>query len=79
MLNLNSGNFPITKQKIKEVTKIVLDLRKNIDITENQLEEKVNNAESKLPCIEHAAEEIYDCQIDPGYVKQKLIDQEQIT
>ena len=45
--NLISGNFSITKQQIEEVKKEVLDLRKSIEFTENQLEEKVNDAESK--------------------------------
>ena len=38
--NLISGNFSITKQQIEEVKKEVLDLRKCIEFTENQLEEK---------------------------------------
>ena len=33
--NLISGNFSITKQKIEEVKKEVLDLRKSIQFTEN--------------------------------------------
>ena len=74
--NLISGSFSITKQQIEEVEKEVLDLRKSIEFTENQLEEKVNNAESKKADIEHRIEEIYDYQIDPEYVEQKLIDLE---
>ena len=42
--NLISGNFSITKQQIEEVKKEVLDLRKSIEFTKNQLEEKLNNA-----------------------------------
>ena len=38
--DLISGNFPITKQQIEEVKKEVLDLRKSIESTENQLEKK---------------------------------------
>ena len=74
--NLISENFSITKQQIEEVKKEVLDLRKNIEFTENQLEKKVNNAESKLAYIEHRIEEIYDYQIDLEYIEQKLIDLE---
>ena len=52
-------------------------MRKGIELgTENQLEEKVNNAENKRADIEHRTEEIYDYQIDPEYVEQKLIDLE---
>ena len=51
-------------------------MRKSIEFTENQLEEKVSNAESKLVDIKHRIEEIYDYQIDPEYVEQKLIDLE---
>ena len=51
-------------------------MRKSIEFTENQLEEKVNNAENKLADIEHRINEIYDYQIDPDYVERKLIDLE---
>ena len=51
-------------------------MRKSIELTENQLEEKVNNPEHKLADIEHQIEEIYDYQIDPEYVEQKVIDLE---
>ena len=51
-------------------------MRKSIEFTENQVEEKVNNAENKKADIEHRIEEIYDYQIDPEYVEQKLIDLE---
>ena len=51
-------------------------MRKSIEFTENQVEEKVNNAENKQADIEHRIEEIYDYQIDPEYVEQKLIDLE---
>ena len=62
--NLISGNFSITKQQIEEAKKEVLDLRKSIEFTENQLEEKASNAENKLADIEHRNEEIYDYQFD---------------
>ena len=74
--NLISENFSVTKQQIEEVKKEVLDLRKSIEFTENQLKEKVNNAENKLADIEHRIEEIYDYQIDPDYIEQKPIDLE---
>ena len=51
-------------------------MRKSIEFTENQLDEKVNNAENKLADIEHQIEEIYGNQIDPDYVEQQLIDLE---
>ena len=51
-------------------------MRKSIELTEKQLEEKVNNAKNKLADIEHLIEEICDCQIYPDYVEQKLIDLE---
>ena len=72
--NLISGNFSITKQQIEEIEKEELNLRKRIvEFAENQTEEKVNNVENKLADIEHRAEEIYDYQINPDYVEQKLI------
>ena len=72
--NLVSGNFSITKQQTEEVKKEQLDLRKSIEFTENQLEEKANNAKNKLVDIEQRIEEIYYYQIDLDHVKQKLID-----
>ena len=72
--NLVSWNFSITKQQTEEVKKEQLDLRKSIEFTENQLEEKVSNAKNKLVDIEQRIEEIYYYQIDLDHVKQKLID-----
>ena len=74
--NLISGNFSKIKQQIEEVKKEVLDLRKSIQFTENQVEKKVSNAENKLVDIKQRIEKIYDYQIDPDYVLQKLIDLE---
>ena len=74
--DLISGNFSIIKQQIEEVKKETLDLRKSIEFTENQVEEKVNNAENKLVDMEQWTEEIYDYHIDPDYAEQKLIDLE---
>ena len=72
--NLLSGIFSITKQQIEEVKKEVLHLRKSIEFTENQLQEKVKHAENKLVHIEQRIKRIYDYQIGPDYVEQKLID-----
>ena len=49
--NLIGGSFSIIKQQIEEVQKEVLDLRKTIGFTENQLEEKVCYAGNKLADI----------------------------
>ena len=54
--NLISGDFSTTKQQFKELKKEILDLRKSIEFTGNQLEEKVNNAENKLVDIKHRIE-----------------------
>ena len=52
-------------------------LKKEVfDFAENQMEEKVNNAENKLADIEHQIEEIYDYHIDPDYSEEKLTDLE---
>ena len=51
-------------------------MRKNIEFTENLMEEKVNNAANKLADIKHQIEEIYDNQIDPDYIEQKIMDLE---
>ena len=54
--NLISGDFLTTKQQFKELKREILDLRKSIEFTGNQLEEKVNNAENKLVDIKHRIE-----------------------
>ena len=49
-------------------------MRKSIEFRENELQEKVNNAENKLEQkIKHRIEEIYDSNIHLDYLKQNLI------
>ena len=49
-------------------------MRKSIEFRENELQEKVNNAENKLEQkIKHRIEEIYDSHIHLDYLKQNLI------
>ena len=49
-------------------------MRKRIELRENELQEKVNNAENKLEQkIKHRIEEIYDSNIHLDYLKQNLI------
>ena len=76
LLNLISDKFDITKNEIRNVRNESNDLKKSIEFTENVLEEKVGHVESKYNYIEDKMNEIYDYQIDPEYVKQKLIDLE---
>ena len=58
--NLISGNISIAKQQIEKVKNQALDLRKSIQFTKNQMEEKVNKINNKLADIQQGIEEIYD-------------------
>ena len=59
---------------MKKLRKSYCIWEKSIKLTENQLEEKMNNVENKLVDIKHQIEKIYDYQFDLDYAEEKLID-----
>ena len=76
LFNIISGNFEILKQQIAELKKEINELRQSIEHTENVLEDKVARVEKNLGHIENRVQEIYDYQLDPSFIEDKLIDLE---
>ena len=76
LLKLTGGNFEITVKEIKNIKCEVNELKKSIELTEEFLEEKVQNMQRKVSCIEDKVDEIYDYHIDPDEVAKKLTDLE---
>ena len=76
LLKLTGGNFEITMKEIKNIKCEVNELKKSIELTEEFLEEKVQNMQRKVSCIEDKVDEICDYHIDPDEVAKKLTDLE---
>ena len=77
------ANFRMTMEEIKKLQdeiknlgKEVCDLKSSLDFTENMLEEKVKKFEEQCENMETELQELYNNQIDPEYVYNKLIDLE---
>ena len=49
------------------------DLKKTLEFTQNKLEEKVDSVEKRMEKLDSDIQEIYEYQIDPRYVQDKLI------
>ena len=83
LFNIISGNFEISKQQIAELKKEINELRHSIEHTENVLEDKVARMEENLRHIENCLQEMYDYQLDPSFVEDKLLtsktDQDETT
>ena len=75
LLKLVSGNFEITRKEIKNIKCEINELKKNIEFTEEVLEEKVQKMR-RVSSLEEKVDEIYDYQIDPDEVEKKLTDLE---
>ena len=52
------------------------DLKKSIEFTDNVLEEKVQNIKEKAEHLDERIREIYEWQLDPEYVHNKLVELE---
>ena len=76
LFNIVSGNFEISEQQIPELKKEINELRHSIQHTENVLEDKVARVEENLGHIENRVQEMYDYQLDPSFIEDKLIDLE---
>ena len=63
-------------KEIKNIKCEVHELKKNIEFTEEVLEEKVQNMHRKVRSLKEKVDEIYDYQIDPDEVEKKLTDLE---
>ena len=76
LLNLISGNLEITMKEIKSIKTEMNDLKKSIEFTENVLEKKVQKCQEKAEHLDERIPEIYEWQLDPEYVHNKLVDLE---
>ena len=70
------GNFEIILKEIENIKSEVNELKKSIKFTEEVLKEKVQNMRRDVSSLEQNVEEIYDYEIDPGEVEEKLTDLE---
>ena len=63
-------------KEIENIKSEVNELKKSIKFTEEVLKEKVQNMRRDVSSLEQNVEEIYDYEIDPGEVEEKLTDLE---
>ena len=61
-------------QEIKSSKNEVNELKKSLEFTQNDLEERVNNLEGNMCKVKEDLKEIYEYQIDPDYVNDSLAD-----
>ena len=74
--NLISDNFKLTMQVIHGLKNEINDLKQNLEFTQNKLEEKVDSVEKRMGKKDSDIQEIYEYQIDPRYVQDKLTELE---
>ena len=63
-------------KEIKSIKTEMNDLKESIEFTENVLEEKVQKYQEKAENLDEWNREIYERQLDPAYVHNKLVDLE---
>ena len=71
-----SGNFEVTMQEIKKVNNEINELKTSIEHTDEVLQERMEKIEEKYDHINSKVNEIYEYQMDPRYVEEKLIELE---
>ena len=59
-------------QEIHHMINEIQDLRKSLEFTQNNLEDKVGNVAERMEKLEIDIQELYKYQIDPKYVQDKL-------
>ena len=80
---LINGSFQTTmaelkksQDDIKELKNEINNFKSSLQFTENELKEKIESLEKKYESICVKVDEVYDTQIDPQFVHNKLIDLE---
>ena len=61
-------------QEIKYLKNEVNELKKSMEFTQNDLEERVNNVEKNMCKVKEDLKEIYEHHIDPDHVNDSLRD-----
>ena len=74
ILNIISGNFEITMNEIKNLKQEISELKSSLDFTEDVLEKKVEKLEENMKDVDARIRDIYEYQVDPNYVLDKLAD-----
>ena len=72
-VTLISGNFEITMQEIKKVNNEINKLKTSIEHTDEVLQERMEKTVEKYDHINSKVNEIYEYQMDPQFVEEKLI------
>ena len=76
ILNIISGIFEITMNKIKNLKQEISELKSSLDFTEDVLEKKVEKLEENMKDVDARVRNIYEYQVDPNYVLDKLAELE---
>ena len=76
IVTLISGNFEITMQQIKKVNNEINELKTSIEHTDEVLQERMEKIKEKYDHINSKVNEIYEYQMDPQYLEEKLIELE---
>ena len=76
ILNIISGNFEITMNEIKNLKQEISELKSSLDFTEDVLEKKVEKLEENMKDVDARVRDIYEYQVDPNYVLDKLAELE---
>ena len=74
IVTLISGNFEITMQEIKKVNNEINELKTSIEHTDEVLQERMEKIEEKYDHVNSKVNQIYEYQMDPQYVEEKLIE-----
>ena len=67
--NIISSNFKITMEEIKKLQEQIKELKKEV----TDLKSSVEHTDANLNDLSNRVDEIYDYQVDPEYVTNKLI------
>ena len=74
--NLIIGNFKLMMQEIHGLKSEINGLRKSLEFTRNNWDEKIFSVEKKFEKLNSDIQEIYEHQIDPKYFQYKLAELE---
>ena len=76
ILNTISGNFDIQMSEIRELNTKVSDLKQSLEFKKDALEERVNDLKSENEKFKTKKKELYEYQIYPEFVENKLVELE---
>ena len=68
IINVISDNFEITMKEIKDLKAEVSDIKGSLEFTEIFIEKRVEKLKTELDSLEDKVQDIWDYQINPGYI-----------